>query len=339
MVMDRSGIRIALTIGDPAGIGPEITASLLKKGVLSGVQTVIVGSVDSLFSELQGDAKKGLRSMSFEEFLDRSEGEELNFPLMIDIPRRGGIKKGVPGSEGGRISGRAVEIAAELARRGMVDAIVTGPLSKEALALAGFPYRGHTEMLSDLLGSPDCQMVMVAGELRILILTRDMPLADVPSSITKGRIERAVEVAVDGLREWWGIESPRIAVSSLNPHAGDGGVLGMEEIEVIEPALSYLKGKGYRVDGPFPADTLFFKWEKKGYDLYVAMYHDQGMIPFKMAGFNEGVNVTLGLPVIRTSVCHGTAYDIAGKRVAKSGSLENAFTLAIRCVRRRKRRR
>jgi len=334
--MDGSDIRIALTAGDPAGIGPEIVAALIAKGVLERAQTIVIGSAESILDELPGDTGDGLACLRLEEFLEESSRRNLSFPVIIDIPVEGEVSKGAPSAEGGRISGRAVEIAAELARRDFVDAIVTAPLSKEALALAGFPYRGHTEMLAKLLNSPDCQMVMVAGNLRILILTRDMPLADVPSSVTEERIERAIEVAVEGLSTWWGIEGPRIAVSALNPHAGDGGVLGSEEIEVIGPALFLLKKRGYRVEGPFPADTLFFEWEKKGYDLFVAMYHDQGMIPFKMVGFNEGVNVTLGLPIIRTSVSHGTAYDIAGKKAARSGSLESAFNLAVQCVETRK---
>jgi len=212
---------------------------------------------------------------------------------------------------------------------------VTGPISKEALGLAGYSYIGHTDMLSDLLGAPDCQMMMVSGALRIVILTRDIPLAEVPSAVTGKRLMTGIRVTDAALRELWGVENPRIDIAALNPHGGDGGVTGTEEGEVIILAIEALAREGIDARGPFPADTLFYHPEKRGCDAFVALYHDQGMIPFKMSGFDRGVNMTIGLPTVRTSVCHGTAYDIAGRGEAESGSLASALELAVHCCRTR----
>jgi 4-hydroxythreonine-4-phosphate dehydrogenase len=216
---------------------------------------------------------------------------------------------------------------------------VTGPISKEALAMAGYRFRGHTEMLASLFDAPECQMMMVSGALRIVILTRDMPLREVPEAVTAARLASGVRVTAASLGELWGIKNPRIAVSSLNPHRGDGGALGNEERDTIIPALEALRDEGIRVEGPFSADTLFYNWLHKGYDAYIALYHDQGMIPFKLSGFETGVNMTVGLPIVRTSVCHGTAYDIAGSGAGRTGSLESAFSLAVECCLARRRRR
>jgi len=178
--------------------------------------------------------------------------------------------------------------------------------------------------------------MMVAGRLRIVILTRDIPLADVPGLITRERIDTGVRVTAAALTELWGIEEPRIAVAALNPHGGDGGLNGREELDTVAPALEALVLEGFRVGGPIPADTLFHRWEEKGWDAFVALYHDQGMIPFKMGGFAGGVNMTIGLPTVRTSVCHGTAYDIAGRGEADTGSIEAAVRLAVECCRARR---
>jgi 4-hydroxythreonine-4-phosphate dehydrogenase len=251
--------------------------------------------------------------------------------LYIDTGAEATYRRGRPTAEGGRASGLAIETAAALAKRGLVEGIVTGPVSKEALALAGYSRVSHTELLADLFNAPDCQMMMVSRGLRIVILTRDIPLRDVPSAVTAQRIGVGVRVAGRSLRELFGIENPRIAVAALNPHAGDGGVLGTEERDTIIPCLDALRAEGHLVDGPFSADTMFYKWEKKGYDAFIALYHDQGLIPFKAGGFEKGVNMTIGLPVVRTSVCHGTAFDIAGTGTAETGSLESAFALAVEC--------
>lgn len=223
-------------------------------------------------------------------------------------------------------------MAVDLTRRGGIDGIVTGPISKEALRLAGYGYDGHTEMLADLFDAPDCQMMMVDGAFRVVILTRHLPLRKVAETISARLIEKGVKVVNDSLEDCFGLRKPRIAVAALNPHAGEGGYIGSEEEEVIGPAVAGLRQQGFAVEGPLPADSLFHSNRARLYDAIVALYHDQGMIPFKMTAFERGVNVTVGLPVIRTSVCHGTAYDIAGSGTAGTGSLEAAVELAALCA-------
>jgi 4-hydroxythreonine-4-phosphate dehydrogenase len=316
-------IPVALTIGDPAGIGPEITAALLASGEDFGADLVLAGSAAAL-------ERAGAQ-------LPRIVGEDDPlagpFPVIIDTGRGREVPAGGPSAESGAVSGEAVEIAANLALSGRIEGIVTGPISKEALSLAGYDYIGHTDMLSDLLDAPDCQMMMVSGSLRIVILTRDIPLAHVPAAVTEKRLAAGVRVTDKALRELWGVERPRIDIAALNPHGGDGGVTGHEEEDVIIPAIAALTAEGIDARGPFPADTLFYNAEERGCDAFVALYHDQGMIPFKVAGFDRGVNMTIGLPAVRTSVCHGTAYDIAGRGEAEHGSLASAVRLAVECCR------
>ncbi len=327
--MSGSKPKLALTIGDPAGIGPELVASLITRGALEPYDLRLIGSASSLLARLPerigGDFEIIREGRPF------SGARTAGIPVIVDTA--GGLEAvpGKPSAEGGAVSGRSVEAAVEMAGRGDVDGIVTGPISKEALVLAGYTYRGHTEMLAAMLDSPDCQMMMVSGDLRIVILTRDIPISEVPAAVTRDRLERCVRVTAASLGELWGIDSPRILVSGLNPHAGDGGVIGMEEVEVISPAILALRGEGFDVEGPIPADTLYRKWEGRRQDAIIALYHDQGMIPFKMEGFDKGVNMTIGLPVVRTSVCHGTAYDIVGSGEFSTGSLEAALELASHC--------
>lgn len=335
--MKEKRITIALTVGDPAGIGPEIAAALLASGNDFGADIALIGSAAAI---TEAAVKAGARaprvtgtgSVAGPALLESLAGGS---PVIIDTGKGRNVPAGGPSAAGGAISGEAVEAAARLASEGVIEGIVTGPISKEALGLAGYSYIGHTDMLSDLLGAPDCQMMMVSGALRIVILTRDIPLAEVPSAVTGKRLMTGVRVTDAALRELWGVDNPRIDIAALNPHGGDGGVTGTEEGEVIIPAIEALAREGIDARGPFPADTLFYHPEKRGCDAFVALYHDQGMIPFKMSGFDRGVNMTIGLPTVRTSVCHGTAYDIAGRGEAESGSLASALALAVQCCRTR----
>jgi 4-hydroxythreonine-4-phosphate dehydrogenase len=333
--MAEEKIQLALTVGDPAGIGPEITASLLAPRRALGGELYVIGSFHDLEAWLSLPICKTAHPVSWREADSLAYPD--SFPLFIDTGEGTPVPRGGPSAAGGRAAGLAVETAVKLARRGLVEGLVTGPVSKEALALAGYRYTGHTEMLADLFGAPDCQMMMVAGELRIVILTRHLPLGRVAGAITRQRIATGVRVTAAALSELWSIDRPRIAVAALNPHRGESGMIGSEERDTIEPAIAELRRDGFLVDGPFPADTLFYKWEEKGYHAYIALYHDQGMIPFKLIGFDGGVNMTIGLPVVRTSVCHGTAYDIAGSGTAGTGSLEAALSLALQCCRAKRR--
>lgn len=333
--MPERPVRLALTIGDPGGVGPELAAAILGDD-REDVVFCVIGSAAALDRALPGNSRGRLPVVTAEEWA--ADFAAPGRPAVVDTAGLLDPPPGRPSREGGLVAGHAIEAAVRLAESGAVEGIVTGPISKEGLSLAGYPWRGHTDMLAGLLDAPDCQMVMVAGPLRIVILTRDIPLADVPALITPGLIATGVRVTAAALTGLWGIEEPRIAVSALNPHAGDGGLNGREEIDVIAPALEALVAEGFRVGGPIPADTLFFRWEEKGWDACIALYHDQGMIPFKMGGFSDGVNMTIGLPTVRTSVCHGTAYDIAGRGEADAGSMRSAVDLAVECCRVRRRR-
>jgi 4-hydroxythreonine-4-phosphate dehydrogenase len=327
---DGEKVKLAITPGDPAGIGPEITAKLLTSGKAGGADFVIVGSALAVEDFLPPHKRGEIPVISWRGV---DELEEISlYPTIIDTGEKVAVSAGSPSDEGGKISGLSVEVAANLARRGIVDGMVTGPISKEALNRGGYRYSGHTEMLAEIFDSPECQMMMVSGQMRVVILTRDIPLHRVPENITRSRLRGAIVATHTALRRFWSIKSPFIAVAALNPHAGDGGVIGTEEMDIISPEIEYMRGEGYDLEGPVPADTLFYMYKRKGYHACIALYHDQGMIPFKMSGFEDGVNMTIGLPIVRTSVCHGTAYDIAGKGKGSAKSLEAAVGLARECV-------
>ena len=331
--MGNRKVRLALTIGDPGGIGPEICSRVLASSRRPrSIDIVLIGSAPALFREeprLEGE----LPLVKAVELEDVSLPPER--PCLVSTGGDESPPRGRPTAEGGLASGRAVEVAVDLARRGDVDGIVTGPISKEALKLAGYDYEGHTEMFADLFEAPDCQMMMVDGDFRVVILTRHIPLGKVAQAISARLIETGVTVVNESLEGCFGLRKPRIAIAALNPHAGEGGRIGSEEAEVIGPAVEHLRRRGLAVEGPVSADSLFHSSRARLYDAIVALYHDQGMIPFKMAAFDRGVNVTVGLPVIRTSVCHGTAFDIAGAGKANTGSLEAALELAALCARRK----
>ncbi|MDQ2802458.1 MAG: 4-hydroxythreonine-4-phosphate dehydrogenase PdxA, partial [Pseudomonadota bacterium] len=247
--------------------------------------------------------------------------------------------------EAGRFAYLAVERAVALVGAGRIDAIVTAPLNKEALNLAGYHYAGHTDMLATLTGAPHSVMLLAHGDMRVGHVTTHVALADVPRLITPERLQRTIELTERAVRDL-GIERPRIAVAALNPHAGEGGLFGRQDIEVTTPLVAACAARGMDVAGPVPGDTVFVKLRARQFDAVVAMYHDQGHIPVKLLGFDvdpatgawralSGVNITLGLPLIRTSVDHGTAFDIAGTGVASEESLIEAIDYALRLARRR----
>ncbi len=223
---------------------------------------------------------------------------------------------------------RTLEIAADGCADGTFEAMVTGPVQKSVINAAGIAFTGHTEFLAERLRARDVVMMLVGGGLRVALATTHLPLRGVPSSITRAGLERTLRVLKRDLTERFAIARPRIAVAALNPHAGEGGFVGREEIEVINPVLARLRRRGFRLEGPFPADSLFTPQRLKAYDCVLAMYHDQGLPVLKYASFGTGVNVTLGLPIIRTSVDHGTALELAGRGNADSRSLLEAITLA-----------
>jgi 4-hydroxythreonine-4-phosphate dehydrogenase len=292
-VIDRP--RIAVTFGDPRGIGPEVTAKALRDSLEAHV--TVVGP-DNLIGDL-GDAQVGVGTWD-------SQGSS-------------------PALRGGTLAGRAVETAARLALDGRVDAIVTAPLEKHGLHLAGFPYPGHTEWLAHLAGDVEVAMMLASDRLRVVLATTHVALRDVPALLTVERVVRIGEVTRRGLREWFGVAEPRLALCALNPHAGESGLFGDEEARVLTPAAERLG-----VAGPLPADTVFVRAMKGEFDAVIAPYHDVGMTAIKVAAFGRAVNVTLGLPFPRTSPDHGTALDIAGTGRADPSSMRAAIELAAR---------
>jgi 4-hydroxythreonine-4-phosphate dehydrogenase len=330
-------IRLAVTMGDPAGIGPEIIAKAayqMREEVKAGrIEFLVLGSA------------KALDTACVQVGLARD-----TLPLrMIDVgPVDGEIETGKIAAVGGEWAYRAVKRAAEMVQAGEADAIVTAPLSKEALHLAGHHFEGHTELLAHLTGMRDAVMMLAHGPMRVSHVTTHCPLGEVPSRITPLRLRRVFDVTLDALA-CLGIEKPRLAIAALNPHAGEGGILGKEDDVIIAPIIKEYVDKGHDVTGPVPGDTVFIKLRARQFDAVVAMFHDQGHIPVKLLGFNvdpatgvwqaiSGVNVTLGLPILRTSVDHGTAFDIAGRGVANADSLVDAVDYAMKLLEGRRQR-
>jgi 4-hydroxythreonine-4-phosphate dehydrogenase len=227
-----------------------------------------------------------------------------------------------------RAAEMAIRRVVEGCLSGDLDAMVTAPISKEGLHKAGIHVPGHTELLAELTGTARYGMMLIGGGLRVMLVTRHIPISEVPAALTRENISEAIELTGQAL-EWFGLKNGKIGVCGLNPHAGDGGVIGREEIELINPAIEVARNKGFNVSDATPADTIFYQALNGQFDAVVAMYHDQGLGPLKMIGFDEGINVTLGLPIIRTSPDHGTAFDIAGQNKASARSMKSAIALAI----------
>ncbi len=303
--------RIALTAGDPAGIGPEIVLKALSSPERPPGDWVVYGPLASLEERA---ARFGLRRVA---------------DLGISVVDVGGgpFPLGQVAAESGRAAAAAVLAAARDALAGRVDAVVTAPLHKESLRAAGHPWPGHTEMLAEAASASDVAMMFVGGGLRVALLTIHRSLRSVPDAITRGEVERVVRLLHRELPRF-GSERRRIAVCGVNPHAGEGGLFGREELEVMAPAVAGLEAEGLEVTGPLPADTAFVRAARGEFDAVVAAFHDQGLVPVKLLAFGRAVNVTLGLPFVRTSVDHGTAFDIAASGTADPGSLLAAMALA-----------
>jgi len=299
--------RLAITMGEPGGIGPEVALKALSmKEVRDSCRPIIVGD-----GKVLGEAISlfGL-PVSLRPAGTPPEPDTVQ---LDDMGGTEGFVKGRPTRQGGLASYGFIKRAVELALKGEVDGIVTAPISKEALKMAGLPWPGHTEMLAELTGTKDYAMMLVGGPLRVILVTIHTALRNVPGLITKDSVMKTLVLAGRACT-MLGIERPRIAVSGLNPHAGEGGLFGDEEQNVVSPAIEEAKGRGMPVSGPYPPDTVYRRAAKGEFDIVVSMYHDQGLIPLKLIAFEKGVNVTVGLPFIRTSPDHGTAYDIAWGR-------------------------
>jgi 4-hydroxythreonine-4-phosphate dehydrogenase len=321
---------IAITMGDPAGIGPEIIVKAMgERTVFAQSRPVVLGD-EGILAHATRWSKVPVKIKKIEA---PEEGVfkrgTLNLIPLTDLSPEE-VPLGAPRSRGGEAAYRYIERGVQLVQGDSVDALATAPISKEALNAAGYPFPGHTELLAKMTGSVDQVMMLAGPRLRVALVTTHLPLRQVPAALSKERIKRTIEITAQGLKDYWGIQFPRLAVAGLNPHAGEGGLFGAEEQEVIIPAIEACRQKGMTVYGPLPPDSLFFHAAGGRYDAVVSMYHDQGLIPLKLLHFREGVNITLGLPIIRTSVDHGTGYDIAGKGVADPTSLINAILLAAK---------
>ena len=287
--------RVAITTGDPAGIGPEIAGkAAADPRVREACEPIVYAAAD---------------------------------------PRR--FPPGAVSADAGRAAYDTILRAVDDARAERVHAIATAPISKLAFARAGLPWKGHTELLGHLTGAAQVAMLFWSEPLKVVLATVHVPLAEVPRMLTRERLLGVITLTAGGL-EGFGLPRPRLAVAGLNPHAGEGGLLGREEADVIEPAVADARARGVDVAGPFPGDTVFVRAVRGEFDCVVACYHDQGLIPVKLAAFGRAVNVTLGLPIVRTSVDHGTAFDIAGQDRADPSSMIEAVLLAARLAARRR---
>ncbi|MEI2266348.1 D-threonate 4-phosphate dehydrogenase [Erwinia sp. CGal63] len=319
---------IAVTMGDPAGIGPEIIIKSLAEGELSGAPAVVVGCA----STLRRIMAMGITPQAELRVLD-SVADAHFAPGMINIidepladPEA--LKPGVVQKAAGDLAYRCVKRATELALAGEVQAIATAPLNKEALHSAGHLYPGHTELLAKLTDSKNYAMVLYTDKLKVIHVTTHIALRKFLDTLNRDRVETVIGMAETFLKRV-GYENPRIAVAGVNPHAGENGLFGDEEIKIVGPSVEAMKAKGINAFGPCPPDTVFLQCYEGQYDIVVAMYHDQGHIPLKLLGFYDGVNITAGLPFIRTSADHGTAFDIAWTGKAKSESMAISIQLAM----------
>jgi 4-hydroxythreonine-4-phosphate dehydrogenase len=306
------GPRLALTVGDPAGIGPEIVLKALASSSCPPAEWVVYGPL-ALLEE---------RSLRF------------GLPAAVTLAAAAvdvataPVALGAVSAEGGRAAAAAVQAAVADALAGRVAGIVTAPLNKESLRAAGHPWPGHTELLAEAAGVSDVAMLFVGGGLRVALLTIHRSLRSVPDAVTRAETERIVRLVHRELPRL-GAKQRRIAVCGVNPHAGEHGLFGREDEDVLRPAVEALRAEGLSVTGPLPADTVFVRAVQGEFDAVVAAYHDQGLVPVKLLAFGRAVNVTLGLPFVRTSVDHGTAFDIAASGTADPGSLLAAMALAV----------
>jgi len=325
---------VAITMGDAAGVGPEIAVKALgEEKIYRLCRSLVIGDARVLAraGEMLGTplVVRPVARVADARF-ERGAMDVLDL-ANVELAR---LEVGKVSAMAGRAAVEYIVRAVELALAREVDAIATGPINKEAINLAGYDYIGHTEILADLTKTQRCTTMLVAGPLRVTHVTRHVPLRQVADLITKEKVLETILVTADGLRQF-GIEHPRLGVAALNPHGGEGGLLGREEIKEIAPAVEEARRLGIDARGPYPADSIFFRAIAGEFDSVVAMYHDQGHIPVKVHDFEGSVTVTLGLPIVRTSVDHGTAFDIAWKGVASPRSLIEAIKLAAQLARAR----
>ncbi|MFH2011602.1 MAG: 4-hydroxythreonine-4-phosphate dehydrogenase PdxA [Pseudomonadota bacterium] len=323
---------IGITMGDPAGVGPEIIVKALSdpqifqicKPLVLGDRRIIGNAVQMLGLEIEVNTITNIRN-------ERYQAGYINVYNLSDL-EADSVVWGRPEERFGKAVVDYIKVGAKLALNGGIDAITTAPINKEVINRAGYNYAGHTELFAELTNAKEYVMMLAGEKLRVALVTTHCRLKDVADLLNTQRIFTILEVTNYSLKKYFAIPNPRIAVASLNPHGGEGGIFGDEEERIIIPAINKAKNIGIDAVGTLPPDTLFYYAARGEYDAVVCMYHDQGLIPLKLLNFQDAVNITLGLPVIRTSVDHGTAYDIAGTGRANDISLKNAIRLAASMI-------
>lgn len=323
----RTPVRVGISIGDVNGIGPEVIMKALSDNrILLDCTPIIYGST-KVFSFYK-------KTLEHQEFVyqtaanadDAKKGKNNIVNIWEDEIE---FNLGLPTEKSGKYAFESLERATQDLASGKIDVLVTAPISKDAMSKSGFKFPGHTEYLADLAGQEEALMLMISPSLRVGLVTTHIPLKDVSSTITADKVADKIKAFSASLKKDFGIQRPKIAVLGMNPHAGENGKMGEEEQQSISPAIAKVNGEGFLAFGPFPADGFFGSNARHNYDGVLAMYHDQGLSAFKALAFDEGVNFTAGLPIIRTSPDHGTAYDIAGKNCASGDSMRNAIYLAV----------
>ncbi|MFZ2087065.1 MAG: 4-hydroxythreonine-4-phosphate dehydrogenase PdxA [Desulfobaccales bacterium] len=326
---------LALTMGDPAGVGPEIMVmALADPAVYQTCRPLVLGDLPSMERACRELTPELTLNLVQDPSQGRYQAGVIDL-LVLSHLSAADLNHSHPSAAGGRAMVSYILAAIEMAQNNEVAGMVTGPISKAALNLAGYRYPGHTELLADKTGAAEVAMMLAGGKFRVVLATIHVALSDVPDLLKIEGLLRLFSLTCRALKNDFGIPEPRLGVAALNPHASEGGLFGDEEMEIIIPAVLEARGRGLPVSGPFPADTLFWRHAQGEFDAICAMYHDQGLIPLKLLHFMDAVNVTLGLPIIRTSVDHGTAYDLAGTGQAHPGSLKAAITMAVEMAERR----
>jgi len=322
---------IGITMGDPSGIGPEITIKALSDLTIHDhCRPVVLGDPGALDLYIKGKKKPSIQILSHPS---DAKGKRDQIELIaLSSLKKDQMIPGKPSKEGGRAMVAYIIKAVELVQQGGLEAMVTCPISKALMHEAGYAFEGHTELIAHLTDCEDPIMMLAGDRLRVALVTIHCALRDVPANLNEEKIYKTIAITAKALRDDFALNNPRIALAALNPHAGESGLFGSEEETLIKPALQRAQREGFLVQGPFPADTLFHRAAMGEFDVVVVMYHDQGLIPLKLLHFSDAVNVTLGLPIIRTSVDHGTAYEIAGKGVADPSSLKAAIGMAVTMV-------
>lgn len=318
--------KIGITMGDPAGVGPEIIIKALSAGEKARDYIPLILGDYELLSRCANELRSDIKLTSVET---PDQPVDDDCIAVLSLTSLGDVEPGLISKEAGQASGIYIEKGAGLAMDGLIDGIVTAPINKESFNLGGFSYPGHTEFLAHLTSTEDYAMMLMGDSLKVILLTIHCPLMEVAGRLSISDTIRIIRLSKDSLKKYFGIAEPRLALASLNPHAGEAGLFGREEEDILIPASDEARKEGIDVTHPLPSDTLFFSAVRGAYDAVICPYHDQGLIPLKLLHFEDGVNVTLGLPIVRTSPDHGTAYDIAGKGVASSESIEAAIKVAV----------